>query len=104
MPRQTWTRKSPWSVATNLIARPPRHDLIGFREVPGADLCACLIYEGTYEELTLPVLALLQWVGLHNHRIAGPLREIHLSGPAHPDGDVVDSAVIELQVPIAAQE
>ena len=92
------------AVAQDLLAHPPQHDLVRFREVPGADLCACLIYEGSYDELTIPILALLQWVGRHDHRIAGPLRELHLSGPAHPDGSVADSAVIELQVPIVAQE
>ena len=39
------------------------------------------------------------------NQYAGPLRELHLSGKAHPDGQqVVDSAVIEFQLPIVAVE
>jgi DNA-binding transcriptional MerR regulator len=72
------------------------------RELPAADLAAALIYQGSFNEILPAVLALLTYVGTHTHVTAGPLREIHLSGPAHEDGQVVDEVVVELQVPIQA--
>ena len=73
-----------------------------FRELPGHELAASLIYEGSFMEITPAVLELLRWVGLHKHVPAGPLRELHLSGPAHPDQPVAELPVVELQVPIAS--
>ncbi len=79
----------------------PGEPEVGFRTVPGADLAAALIYEGPFAEILPAILELLRWIGTHNHTPAGPLRELHLSGPAHVDDRPVDSAVVELQVPIA---
>lgn len=79
----------------------PAHDHLAFHELPAADLAASLIYEGAYADLHEGVLALLKYIGTHQHTLAGPLRELHLSGPAHPDGKTVaETAVIELQLPI----
>ena len=50
------------------------------------------------------ILSLLRWSRLNDHLPAGPLRELHLSGPAHVGGEVVDLAVIEFQVPIRKVE
>lgn len=72
------------------------------RVLPPHELVASLIYEGSFQEMTSAVLELLRWVGLHQHVPVGPLHELHLSGPAHPDQPVPDLPVIELQVPIAA--
>ena len=84
------------------ITRPPQTQDVQFRELPESSLTAALIYEGPFDELTDAVLELLRWVGLHGHVPAGPLRELHLSGPAHPNGGpVAEWAVIELQLPIA---
>ena len=76
------------------------NDHIFFRELPATDLAAALIFEGSYCDVPAAVLALLTYVGTHGHIVAGPLREFHLSGPAHEGGRVVETAVIELQVPI----
>ena len=54
-----------------------------FRSVPGCDLAAALIFEGAFEDVVAPIQSLLRWIGLHKHVPAGPLRELHLSGPAH---------------------
>ena len=75
-------------------------EAILFHELPGAELAASVIYEGSYAEIQPAVLALLAWIGSHNHTIAGPLRELHLSGPAHVDGELQEPAVLELQVPV----
>lgn len=78
----------------------PADDAMRFRAVPGCDLAAALIFEGSFEEVVAPIQSLLRWVGLHKHVPAGPLRELHLSGPAHENGSEHAVNVIELQVPI----
>jgi DNA-binding transcriptional MerR regulator len=71
------------------------------RELPAADLVAALIYEGPFTEMTPAMLALLGYVGTHGHTPAGPLRELHLSGPAHDAAGVPQAnPVVELQIPI----
>lgn len=80
---------------------PSVSDVVRFRQVPGAELAAALIYEGPFSEMTPAIMELLRWIGTHQRVPAGPLRELHLSGPAHIKGQLVDSAVVELQVPIA---
>jgi DNA-binding transcriptional MerR regulator len=72
------------------------------RLLPAHDLVASLIYEGDFEEMVPAVLELLRWVGVNRHVPAGPLRELHLSGPAHAGEPTADMPVVELQVPIAA--
>ncbi len=72
------------------------------RELPAAAPAASLIYQGSFADILPAVLALLTYVGASAHTIAGPMRELHLSGPAHVDGQVVDEVVVELQVPIQA--
>ncbi len=79
-------------------------DYLILRELPAVEQAACLIYEGMYPELSAGVLALLTHIGTHGFVAAGPLREVHLSGPTYIDGVRQDPAVLELQVPIAPLE
>ena len=71
-----------------------------FRELPASDLTAALIYEGPFSEVQMAVMALLQWVGSHNHLITGPIRELRLSDPVYDEEVGVETAVLELQLPI----
>lgn len=83
------------------LKQPPREEGLSFRELPPSELTAALIYEGPFSEMTPAVLALLAYIGTHNHMAAGPLRELHLSGPAHDaDGIVQAMPVVEFQLPI----
>jgi effector-binding domain-containing protein len=78
-----------------------RHDAeITIRGLPSAAQAACLAYEGSFSGLPAAILELLQWIAVQRLALAGPLREVHLSGPAHPDGTVVDTTVLELQIPV----
>jgi DNA-binding transcriptional MerR regulator len=79
-------------------------EAVFFRELPGHELVASLIYEGPFVEMMPAVLELLRWVGVHRHVPVGPLRELHLSGPAHPDKPSAEAPVVELQAPIARVE
>jgi len=89
------------SLDPRALERPPADERIAFHELPGAEIAAALVFEGAYAEAAAAVLALLAWVGQHDHTLAGPLRELHRSGPAHVGGRLQEPAVIELQVPIA---
>lgn len=82
------------------MTRTPLEESVYFRQLPGHDLAAALIYEGPHRDLTPAVLDLLGWVAYSQHVPAGPLREIHLSGPAHIEGAVEEEAVTELLLPI----
>ena len=83
-----------------LVDAPPHVEHLSFRTLPGHDLVAALVFEGQFEEVIGPIQALLRWVGMHRHAPAGPLREVHLSGPAHSAEEGTTMPVIELQVPI----
>lgn len=88
------------AVEPGLTDGPPADDLLCFRELPASQLSAALVFEGAYRELPAAVLALLGWVGAQGCAVAGPLRELHLSGPAHAAGRLREPAVIEIQLPI----
>ena len=88
------------AISEAALTAAPVDDTLQFREVSGCELAAALIFEGAFEEIVTPIQSLLRWIGLHNHVPAGPLRELHLSGPAHGKDDEGAAHVIELQVPI----
>lgn len=83
------------------LSNQPIDEKISFRQLPAHDLVASLIYEGPFSEMIPAVLALLSWVGQHQHVPVGPLREIHLSGPVHTPDVAETELVTELQIPIA---
>jgi len=73
-------------------------------QLPPAPLVAALVHENGYAEVGVAVLALFAWTGSHGFTVAGPLREIHLSGSALTAGKQGERVVIELQVPITKVE
>lgn len=88
-------------VVDEMIRRqPPATDDVSFRELPPVEIAACLLYEGAFADIEGAILELLRWTGVHEHASAGAMRELHLSGPAHVEGQPVASAVVELQLPI----
>lgn len=84
----------PEYLSTPLVESP-----IGFRELEASDLTAALIYEGPFAEVQVAVMTLFQWVGSHQHVVAGPVREVRLSDPKI-DQTGRETAVLELQLPI----
>jgi DNA-binding transcriptional MerR regulator len=86
-------------VAPDIVANPPPEDYLHFRTLAPSDLAAAVIYEGPFEGVVGPIQSLLRWIALHDHVPIGPLRELHLSGPAHADSGA--NRIIEMQVPIA---
>lgn len=88
-------------IQPKILRQPPADDRLTFHELPACELAAALIFEGPYHEMTPAILALLKYVGTHQHMPAGPLRELHLSGPAHDaEGNDQANPITELQLPI----
>ena len=71
---------------------------ISIHQITAGDTVAALTYEGTYRGGAGTAQALLTWLGYNGGLVNGPLRELHLSGPAHQDGRLVEPTILELQV------
>jgi len=89
------------AVADAALWSSPLHTALTLHRVPGCERAAALTFEGAFESVTGPIQSLLRWIGMHRHAPAGPLREVHLSGPAHRANADGALPVIELQLPIA---
>lgn len=89
------------AVAENSLTQTPAPDGLILHRAPGCELAAALTFKGSFENVVRPIQSLLRWIGLHRHAPVGPLREVHLSGPAHAALANDALPVIELQVPIA---
>jgi DNA-binding transcriptional MerR regulator len=70
------------------------------RHIPAESEVASMVYNGSYDGMELAIIELLKWIARHGWIITGEMRELHLSGPAHPDGELVDRSIIEFQIPI----
>jgi len=88
------------AVPADMLARPLVDDTLLLHELSACELAAALIFEGSFQEVTPAILALLAWIGACEHTPVGPLRELHLSGPAHAGDQDPARVVLELQVPI----
>lgn len=72
------------------------------REVEPEKRVASLIYKGPYRNTVSGVMALLNWIGLNDWQITGPIKEIQLSGPSFDkEWNVQKDPVSELQIPIS---
>ncbi len=89
------------AIHAKYLSSQPGAGRINVRQLSGHDLVASLIYDGELSDMIPAALALLSWVGRHQHCPIGPLRELHLSGPIHVSRSVDEATVIELQIPIA---
>jgi DNA-binding transcriptional MerR regulator len=67
------------------------------REMPAVKEMACLIHQGGCETIGGTYGQLMGWVEANGYRIAGPCREVYLSGPESGDAS---SYVTEVQVPV----
>ena len=88
-------------IGTQYLEAALEHPNIKIRKAPAEKNVAALIYEGPYRDVGSAVLVLLNWIGINAWNISGALRELHLSGPAHANGELQKKAVLELQLPIA---
>lgn len=92
------------AVTENMSNHDPIADTIQFKTLPAQEQVASLIYKGPFNGASQAALSLLAWVGTHNYVPVPPLRELRLSGRAHQEGDLQESPVLELQLPIQKLE
>jgi DNA-binding transcriptional MerR regulator/effector-binding domain-containing protein len=70
------------------------------RHLPAESEVATMVYNGPYDGMELAIIELLKWIARHGWVTTGEMRELHLSGPTHPDGELVERSIIEFQIPI----
>jgi len=87
----------------NLAAAPPNAPF-SLYELPALETAATLVFKGSFHAVVHPILALLGWIAEHGRVPDGPLRELHLSGPAHLADAAPEPPVIELQMPVRLNE
>ena len=75
--------------------------VLNARVIEAEEHMAYAVYSGPFEGIEQAIIELLKWVVSNDWQITGALRELHLSGPAHPNGELVENAIIELQVPVS---
>ncbi len=73
---------------------------LNYRTYESHDQVAYLIHKGPFQTIGHSAIELLKWAMGSGYQVDGILREIHLSGPAHTDGMVQKSPVVELQLPV----
>jgi effector-binding domain-containing protein len=85
-------------VAIPISTTPSLTDPIKVRDLPAETTIASTIHRGPYEKLHEAYQALMAWCETNRYELAGPDREVYLTGP----NDVQDSAayVTELQQPV----
>ncbi len=74
-------------------------DLI-YREIKDENQTASIKFSGHYHSLDLPIIEGLKWIEKNGCELDGNLRELHLSGKAHINGELQKEAAVELQFPI----
>lgn len=86
--------------AVVFLERPaPAGGRVTVYELPGTTV-ASTVHHGGYSGLTHAYRDLLSWISANGYTIAGPEREIYLSGPATPGDQNDASCVTEIQVPV----
>lgn len=73
--------------------------LVTIRKLPAVQQMASIVHSGCFRDVTLAIQALLLWTALNRYALAGPLREIHLSG-REPEINLAETVVIEVQAPV----
>ncbi len=81
-------------VTTPVSAPLPGNERVTVRELPGVELAACVIHQGSYDTLDQAYAALLTWIEANGYRVIGPDREVYLHCPDndYDDPDAVGYA------------
>ncbi len=68
---------------------------LAFKTLPALDSAACIIHTGSYDNLTATYTTIARWIEANGYRIAGPSREVYLTAPGDPAGQLT-----EIQYPV----
>nr|WP_237179203.1 MerR family transcriptional regulator [Paenibacillus sp. MMS18-CY102] len=78
-------------------------EAIRLYRLPSASLVASVVHQGAFMDVKHALLELFDWMGMNGYSPVGPVRELHLFGRENECADP-DNVIVELQVPIAANE
>jgi len=70
--------------------------------IPAEDV-VFLIHQGDFSKLQVGIFELVKWIENNDYIIAGPIRELHLSGAVHDENGLQTNMIIEMQIPIKKQ-
>jgi effector-binding domain-containing protein len=87
-----------FEAAVPLSGSLPGGERVTCRELPAVELVACIIHEGTFENLAGTYGQVMGWIEANGYRMAGPIREVYLQW-AEPGGDP-STNVTEIQIPV----
>jgi len=76
-----------------------KSDLI-YSEISDKNQTVSIQFSGNFHELDEPIIAGLKWIENNDYELDGELRELHLSGKAHINGELQKVAAVELQIPV----
>jgi DNA-binding transcriptional MerR regulator len=85
-------------IATAAVAAPWVNGRVTVQELPAAEMMASTVHHGSPGTLAHAYAALQTWIGANGYMLCGPYREVLVQPGSTPEDQ---SAVIELQVPIA---
>ncbi len=66
-------------------------------ELPGYETVACVVHNGSYNNLVQSYNYLLSWIETNGYRVVGPNREFYIQGGHEQDNE---SYVTEVQFPV----
>lgn len=66
------------------------------RTLDAVEEAACIIHDGTFDEIPQTYAAIGQWIASNGYRIAGPSREVYLTAP-----DEQGKSITEIQYPVS---
>jgi len=87
-----------FEAAVPLSGSLPGGERVTLRELPAVELVACIIHEGTFENLAGTYGQVMGWIEANGYRMAGPIREVYLQW-AEPGGDP-SANITEIQIPV----
>lgn len=90
-------------VAVPVTGSVPAGERVKGRELPAVAQMACIIHEGTFDNLKATYTQLMGWIEANGYRMNGPIREIYVQW-AMP-GEDPSNNITEIQLPVKkAQE
>jgi effector-binding domain-containing protein len=85
-------------VAVLVTGSVPEGERVKGRELPAVEQMACIIHEGTFDNLKATYTQLMGWIEANGYRMNGPIREVYVQW-AMP-GEDPSNNITEIQLPV----
>jgi len=80
----------------------PESGQVKVRQLPGAEMAACVVHHGPFVAIGEAYDALMKWVSASGYHIIGPSREVYLREAKNGDQNDPDT-ITEIQFPVAKE-